>query len=166
MFEIRKARSQVVLMEDFCGEDMFFIFLDIFFGKWWLDFKKNKVILSRLWISCGLFLSFPFSLLQQPLSFWAPQIRCDDCEEGSGNAVTEEIQIEFSARIRRLEMSWGTWCSWSDWLFGFGLMEMMRWRWKNMNGRWQYVIIIYIYNNYIIIIYTYLLHIYHRYIVI
>ena len=32
------------------------------------------------------------------------QIRCDDCEEGSGNAV-EEIQIEFSARIRRLEMS-------------------------------------------------------------
>ena len=33
------------------------------------------------------------------------KIRCDDCEEGSGNAVTEEIQIEFSARIRRLEMS-------------------------------------------------------------
>lgn len=32
------------------------------------------------------------------------KIRCDDCEEGSGNAV-EEIQIEFSARIRRLEMS-------------------------------------------------------------
>lgn len=34
------------------------------------------------------------------------QVRCDDCEEGSGNAV-EEIQIEFSARIRRLEMSLG-----------------------------------------------------------
>lgn len=32
------------------------------------------------------------------------KVRCDDCEEGSGNAV-EEIQIEFSARIRRLEMS-------------------------------------------------------------
>ena len=33
------------------------------------------------------------------------KVRCDDCEEGrAGNAV-EEIQIEFSARIRRLEMS-------------------------------------------------------------
>ena len=27
------------------------------------------------------------------------KVRCDDCEEGRGNAV-EEIQIEFSARIR------------------------------------------------------------------
>lgn len=31
-------------------------------------------------------------------------MRCDDCQEGRGNAV-EEIQIELSARIRRLEMS-------------------------------------------------------------
>eukprot|EP00913_Durusdinium_trenchii_P029258 g27426.t1 len=32
------------------------------------------------------------------------KVRCDDCQEGRGNAV-EEIQIELSARIRRLEMS-------------------------------------------------------------
>ena len=32
------------------------------------------------------------------------QVRCDDCEEGRGNPV-EEIRIELSARIQRLEMS-------------------------------------------------------------
>lgn len=60
----------------------------------------------------GFFFEFPIiSLLQQRkirrilVCPQTRQIRCDDCEEGSGNAVTEEIQIEFSARIRRLEMS-------------------------------------------------------------
>ena len=93
MFEIRKVRisglldfQTFVLKRWFCHPDM--------------------------GISCVLFFEFPIiSILQQrkiAVSVCPKkrrQIRCDDCEEGSGNAVTEEIQIEFSARIRRLEMS-------------------------------------------------------------